>query len=62
MNEIQIAQKTCKVPKVEDDLFGTSSSIGHCVFSDFFMGAVVARQFSQLYPKVKTKASREQTP
>ena len=47
---------------VEDDLFGTSSSMGHCVSSDFFMGAGIAKRFDQLYPKMKTEASRGLAP
>ena len=62
MNEIQVAQRTSRVSIVEDDLFGAPSSMGHCVSSDFFIGAGIAKRFGQLYPKMKTEASRELAP
>ena len=62
MNDLKIAQRTSRMSIVEDNLFGTSSSMGHCVFSDFFIGAGIAERFAQLYPKMKTEASSGQTP
>ena len=58
MNEIQVAQRTSRVSILEDDLLGPSSSMGHCVSSDFFMGTGIAKRFDQLYTKWKTEASR----
>ena len=46
MNELKIAQRTSRMSIVEDNLFGTSSSVGHCVSSDFFMGAGIAERFA----------------
>ena len=43
MNEIQVAQRNSTVTIAEDDRFGTSSSMGHCVSLGFFMGAGIAR-------------------
>ena len=48
MNELKIAQRTSRMSIVEENLFGTSSSMGHCVSSDFFMGAGIAERFAQL--------------
>ena len=61
MNELKIAQRTSRMSIVEDNLFGTSSSMGHCVSSDFFTGAGIAERFALLYPKMKTEASSGQT-
>ena len=61
MNELKIAQRTSRMSIVEDNLFGTSSSMGHCVSSDFFIGAGIAERLAQLYPKMKTEASTGQT-
>ena len=60
MKEIQVAQRNLKVTIV-DDLFGTSTSMGHCISSDVFMGAVIAQRVDQLYPQVKNEASTELT-
>ena len=62
LNEIQAPKKTSQVTIVEDNLFGTSSSMGHCVSSDFFMGAGIAKRFDRLYPKMKTEACKKLTP
>ena len=43
MNELKIAQITSRMSTVEDNLFGTSSSVGHCLSSDFFMGAGITK-------------------
>ena len=51
MNELKIAQRTSRLSIVEDNLFRTSSSMGHCVSSDFFMRAGITKRFAQLYPK-----------
>ena len=56
LNEIQAPKKTSQVTIVEDNLFGTSSSMGHCVSSVFFMGAGIAKRFDRLYPKMKREA------
>ena len=61
MNELKLAQRTSRLAVVEDNLFGTSSSMGHCVSSDFFIGAGLAERLAQLYPKMKTEASSGQT-
>ena len=61
MNELKIAQRTSRMSIVEDNLFGTSSSMGHCVSSDFFIGAGIADRLAQLYPKMKTEACSGQT-
>ena len=60
--EIQAPRKTSRVTIVEDDLFGTSSSMGHCVSSSFFIGAGIAKRFDRLSPKMKTKARKGSTP
>ena len=62
LNEIQAPKKTSQVTIVEDNLFGTSYSMGHCVSSDFFMGAGIAKRFDRLYPKMKTEACKKLTP
>ena len=62
LNEIQAPKKTSQVTIVEDDVFETSSSMGHCVSSDFFMGAGIAKRFERLYPKIKTEACKKLTP
>ena len=61
MNELKLAQRTSRLSIVEDNLFGTSSSMGHCVSSDFFIGAGLAERLAQLYPIMKTEASSGQT-
>ena len=61
MNELKLALRASRMSIVEDNLFGTSSSMGHCVSSDFFIGAGIAERFAQLYPKMKTEASIGQT-
>ena len=61
MNELKLAQRTSRMSIVEDNLFGTSSSMGHCVSSDFFIGAGIVERLAQLYPKMKTEASSGQT-
>ena len=61
MNELKLAQRTSRMSIVEDNLFGISSSMGHCVSSDFFIGAGIAERLAQLYPKMKTEASSGQT-
>ena len=48
MNELKIAQTTSRMSIVEDNLFGTSSSMEHCVSSDFFIGAGIAERLAQL--------------
>ena len=62
MNEIQLAQSTPKMTIVEEDLFWNSSSMVHCVSSDFSMGAGIAQRFDRLCPQMKTEASRELLP
>ena len=61
MNKLKIAQRTSRVSIVEDNLLATSSSMGHCVSSDFFMGAGITKRFAQLYQKMMTDASSGQT-
>ena len=36
--------------------------MGHCVSSDFHMGAGIAAKFNQLYPQIKQEASKNLTP
>ena len=62
MNEIQVAQRNLKATMLEDGLFGTASSAGHCIFTEFFMGAGIAKQFDQLYPQMKREASKNLNP
>ena len=50
LNEIQAPKKTSQVTTVEEELFGTSFGMVHCVSSDFFMGAGFAKRFDRLYP------------
>ena len=62
LNEIKEHQKTSQVTIVKADLFGTSSSMGHCVSSDFFMRAGIAKRFNRLHPQMKDQASTTRTP
>ena len=57
LNEIQEHQKPSLVKIVESDLFGTSSSRGHCVSCDFFMGPGIAKRFNRIYTQVEHQAS-----
>ena len=59
LNEIQEPKKTSQVIILENDLFGTSPSMRHCVSSEFFTGAVIAKRFDRLYPKMKTEACKK---
>ena len=57
LNEIQEHQKTSQVTILEGDLFVTSPSMGHCVSSDFFIGAGIAERFNRLYSQMKDQTS-----
>ena len=48
MNEAQLTHSTSKMTTVEDHFFGTTSSTGHSVSSDFFLGAGIAKRFDRL--------------
>ena len=61
LNEIQEHKKT-SVTIVEGDLLGTSSSMGHCFFPIFFMGAGIAKRFKRLHSQMKDQAFTTLTP
>ena len=47
---------------VTEKHFSKNYGMGHCVSSDFHMGAGIAAKFNQLYPQIKQKASNNLTP
>ena len=47
---------------VTENLFSRHYSMGHCVSSDFHMGAGIAAKFHQLYPEINQEASKNLTP
>ena len=62
LNELQRRDTTKNVRIVKENLFQQHCSMGHCVFSDFYMGAGIAAKFNQLFPQIKRKASRNLIP
>ena len=47
---------------VTENTFSRNYSRGHCVSSDFHMGAGIAAKVNQLYPQIKQEASKNLTP
>ena len=47
---------------VRENLFSRNYSMGHCVSSDFHMGAGIAAKLNQLYPQIIQEASKNLTP
>ena len=57
----EICQTRYNVNIVYDNIC-SSSSMAHCVSSDFAMGVGIADQFDRLYPRIKTQSSKNLAP